>query len=367
MNSVMPSTEQTFPFPPIDVQHGLNSFDDFNKLRAVIVGSAVGANHPEIDLTFENFFQPPTDSELRRQAVGPVPKSVIEEIEEDIEGFLHILQGFNVEVHRPSVWDSTRPIRTPFWECTQLYSLMPRDSLLVFGDLFIETPSPTRSRYFETFPFRALIEGYVEKGAHVIAAPKPMLTEASVNHGIPLGEREVLFDAANCIRLGRDVFIDINRSANHRACQWLQKTLQRFMGQEIRVHPMSIGNDHVDVTLIPLRPGVILIDPLKVREDNLPVLFKSWDKVVVEEIIPVRDYGLPYPLASNDGIGRNILMLDPDTVVVDDIQLPLIRALEKRRFTVVPQRYRHGCTLGGSWHCITLDTHRDGELISYFR
>ena len=92
----------------------------------------------------------------------------------------------------------------------------------------------------------------------------------------------------------------------------------------------------------------------------------SLDKVVVDEVMPIRDYGLPYPLASNDGIGRNVLMLDPNTAVVEDIQVPLIRALEQRRFTVIPLRYRHGRTLGGSWHCITLDTHRDGELVSYF-
>ena len=82
--------------------------------------------------------------------------------------------------------------------------------------------------------------------------------------------------------------------------------------------------------------------------------------------MPERDYGLPYPLASNDGIGRNLLMIDPETVVVDEIQIPLIRALEKRRFTVIPLPYRHGRTLGGSWHCITLDTNRDGGLENYF-
>ena len=75
---------------------------------------------------------------------------------------------------------------------------------------------------------------------------------------------------------------------------------------------------------------------------------------------------LPYPLASNDGIGRNVLVLDPHTVIVDEIQLPLIRALEKRKFTVIALPYRHGRTLGGSWHCITLDTHREGEMVDYF-
>lgn len=28
--------------------------------------------------------------------------------------------------------------------------------------------------------------------------------------------------------------------------------------------------------------------------------------------------------------------------------------------------YRHGRTLCGSWHCITLDTNRDGAAENYF-
>ncbi len=316
-------------------------------------------------MSLEHFFQPPPDGELRRRAVGPVPQLLIDEIEEDISRLASVLRDFGVDVHRPQPWDSTLPIRSPFWSSTQLYSLMPRDSLLDFGDLMIETPSPCRSRYFETFPFRTLIDQYLQGGAHVIAAPKPMLTEATLGRGM-LRESEIIFDAANCVRVGLDVLIDVNRSANLRACQWLKATLQRFVDKHVQVHPMSIGRDHVDVTLIPLRPGVILVDPVKVRPDNLPPQFASWDRVIVDEVMPVRDYGLPYPLASNDGIGRNVLMLDPETVIVDEIQLPLMRALEKRHLTVVPLRYRHGRTLGGSWHCITLDTNRDGELVSYF-
>jgi glycine amidinotransferase len=297
-----------------------------------------------------------------------VPQTVIEEIEEDIEGFIRVLRDLDIEVIRPVALDSAVSFRTPHFEISQLYSLMPRDCLLVVGDLFIEVPSPTRARYFETFAFRPFMEAYVAKGAHMVAAPKPILGAESYCPGVGNGitEVEVLFDAANCIRLGKDIFIDINHSANPRAVGWLEYTLRGLVDDSIRVHPMSLGYDHVDVTLVPLRPGIVLIDPLKVTEKTIPPQFKSWDQVVVDEIMPTREYGLPYPLASNDGIGRNVLVLDSHTVVVDEIQLPLIRALERRNFSVIPLPYRHGRTLGGSWHCITLDTHRDGGLVNYF-
>lgn len=346
----------------------LHTFDEFTRLRAIVVGNPVGANHPPIDDSFENFFQPPADSLLRSQAVGRVPVNVVSEIEEDLAGFIKVLKSYDVEVVRAASWDSTRIIRTPFWETSQLYSLMPRDCLLAFGNLAIETASPMRARIFESLAFREVLADYIKKGAHLVSMPRPLLNSRTFDKSLPdlITEDEALLDAANCIRLGRDVFVDVNRTANLKGVAWLERTLRAFYGPEIRVTPMRLGYDHVDVTLIPLRPGVILIDPMKVNDSNIPAQFKGWDRVIVDEVMPKRDYGLPYPLASNDGIGRNVLLIDSNTVVVDDIQLPLVRALEKRNFTVIPLPYRHGRTLGGSWHCITLDTHREGELVSYF-
>jgi glycine amidinotransferase len=350
------------------LRHRLHSFDEFTRLRSIVIGTPFGANHPEIEASFENFFRVPDDPALRRAAIGPVVQSIIEETEEDIQVFIQVLRSLNIEIIRPATTDSGVSFRTPHFEISQLYSLMPRDCLLVVGDLFIEVPSPSRARYFETFAFRPFMDAYLRNGAHAVAAPKPILGAESYRPGKGDGitEVEVLFDAANCIRLGKDVFMDVNHSANRRAVGWLERTLRGLVDDSIRVHPMGLGYDHVDVTLVPLRPGVILIDPVKVTERTIPQQFRNWDKVVVEEVMPTRAYGLPYPLASNDGIGRNVLALDPHTVVVDEIQLPLIRALEKRKFTVIPLQYRHGRTFGGSWHCITLDTNRDGDLADYF-
>jgi N-dimethylarginine dimethylaminohydrolase len=364
------STADLLPSPAArpSVRHRLHSFDEFTRLRSIVVGTPEGANHPEIEASFENFFRVPEDPALRRAAIGPVPRSILEETEEDIQNFIRVLRSLNIEVTRPVAVNSAVSFRTPHFEISQLYSLMPRDCVLVVGDLFVEVSSPSRARYFETFAFRPLMEAYVAKGAHVVAAPKPILGAESYCPGLGSGitEVEVLFDAANCVRVGKDIFMDVNHSANRRAIDWLERTLRGLVDDAIRVHPMSLGYDHVDVTLVPLRPGVVLIDPLKVTETTIPPQFKCWDKVVVDEVSPTREYGLPYPLASNDGIGRNVLVLDPHTVIVDEIQLPLIRALEKRKFTVIALPYRHGRTLGGSWHCITLDTHREGEMVDYF-
>src|SRR5512140_1744351 len=203
----------------------LHSFDEFTRLRSVIVGVPYGANHPEIEASFENFFRVPDDENLRRAAVGPVPQIIIDEIEEDIQAFIDVLRSLDVEVIRPEVVDSSVSFRTPHFEISQLYSLMPRDCVLVVGDLFIEVPSPSRSRYFETFAFRPFMEAYVAKGAHTVAAPKPILGAESYRSGVGKGitEVEVLFDAANCVRVGKDIFVDVNHSANRRSVDWLER------------------------------------------------------------------------------------------------------------------------------------------------
>jgi glycine amidinotransferase/scyllo-inosamine-4-phosphate amidinotransferase 1 len=65
-----------------------------------------------------------------------------------------------------------------------------------------------------------------------------------------------------------------------------------------------------------------------------------------------------YPYASK-WIGLNLLSIDPYTVIVDEIQKDLIKTLEKYNFTVIPKRLRHSRTLGGGFHCVTLDLLRE--------
>jgi len=365
-----PALEARSVLPPITLRlrHTLNSCSEFGKLRSVIVGSPQGANHPEVDSSFANFFTPPVEQGVRKAAAGPIPAHIINEIAEDIEAFVDVLTKAGVEVLRPDPYDSTTPIKSPDWETSQLYSLMPRDCLFVHGHLYLEVPSATRARFFEPLPFRAIADAYErhpERGAILISAPKPRLLDNSFDLNTPsfLPNTEILFDGANCVRMGRDIFIDINNSANMRGRNWLQQLFNEF-GWGVRVHPMHLGQDHADVTLVPLRPGVILVNPYRVNDSNLPQQFKGWTRVGTSQLAD-QTYGLSYPMASK-GIGRNVFMLDENTAIVEKNQISLIKELEALSFQVIPLQYRHGRTLGGSWHCITLDTNRDGGLENYF-
>jgi glycine amidinotransferase/scyllo-inosamine-4-phosphate amidinotransferase 1 len=53
-----------------------------------------------------------------------------------------------------------------------------------------------------------------------------------------------------------------------------------------------------------------------------------------------------------------MLVVDPNTIVVDAAQTDLIQLLEKHHFTVIPMTLSHSRTLGGGFHCVTLDIWR---------
>lgn len=73
-----------------------------------------------------------------------------------------------------------------------------------------------RSRYFEYRPYRKLIKDYFRQGAKWTAAPKPQMSDelyAPENSFTDVNgdswsttEFEPIFDAAEFIRFGRDIF-----------------------------------------------------------------------------------------------------------------------------------------------------------------
>ena len=115
---------------------------------------------------------------------------------------------------------------------------------------------------------------------------------------------------------------------------------------------------HIDSTITSLREGLVLLNATRVSEQNCPKAFKDWEKIyVTEDQIIAQDF-YQYPHASK-WIAMNMLVVDPHTVICDKNQTELIKTLESYRFEVIPLELRHSRTLGGGFHCVTLDLHRE--------
>ncbi|GAA4225087.1 glycine amidinotransferase [Actinomadura meridiana] len=380
----------------------LNSFDEWSALSEVIVGSAANYVSHERELSFELFFHEnlANDNGHRsewyypRLSVGTagartpgrtsIKKRYVEELNEDLDGIVKALESLGVTVLRPMDVDaSTARVQTPAWEASVVPPLNVRDNTLILGDEIIETPPMIRSRYFETQFLTAVFHDYFRQGARWTIMPRPLMTDASFDLAYarnataggpvePIDDPrpspydvgfEMMFDGAQCLRLGRDLVANISTANHAMAVDWLERHLDgRFRVH--RVHQLS--DSHIDSMVLALRPGTLLVRSEEVAE-KLPERLRKWDRIVA----PLPEGG-DFPVYDDDDlvltspfIDLNVLSVDPDTVLVNESSPELIRELERHGFTVVPVRHRHRRLFGGGFHCFTLDTVRAGGAEDY--
>ncbi|MGI9513919.1 MAG: amidinotransferase [Anderseniella sp.] len=347
--------------PPVAMQSAVSVHNEWDPLEEIIVGHATNAQIPD-DLGIHALSQIAPDVDV---GARDIPRRIIEETEEDLAVFVAELEKLGIMVRRPAPLRCRDTIKTPFWESGYFFSYCPRDVLMSVGDLIIETPNVLRSRFFEPWAYKDILTDYLKSGSRWISAPRPSLDDKTYNltdadRGA-LNNHEPVFDAANVIRAGRDLFYLVSHSGNDLGHLWLQSTL----GSEYRVHACRnmYRAAHIDTTLVFLRPGLVLVNPLRINEDNLPEALRKWDVMYAPEMEKAAYSGLP-PLAS-DWIGMNLLMINPDLAVVDVHQKTLIKMLESAGINVLPLLLRHGRSLGGGFHCVTLDVRRRGSLETY--
>jgi glycine amidinotransferase/scyllo-inosamine-4-phosphate amidinotransferase 1 len=203
-------------------------------------------------------------------------------------------------------------------------------------------------------------------GYRWIIAPKPRLRDEDYitdsKASTVLAETDPMFDAANILRAGKDIFYLVSGSGNMLGYSWLQNVL----GDEYRVHACHglYSGTHIDTTLAFLRPGLVLANPARVNSDNLPPALKKWEVIYAPDMQEY-NYSNISPLSSK-WLGMNLLMLNPNLAVVDEHQTELIKLLEKHKIAVLPLKLRHGRVLEGGFHCVTTDVHRLGEKEDYF-
>ena len=368
----------------------VNSHNEWDKLREVIVGTAA----PGSRLGFSTS-KPVTENaiqQLERWSGEVYPQWLIDEVNEDLEGLCSVLKQFGTKIHRPDNKNLGQIFSTPYWSATGDDAYNMRDLHLVLGNTVIESASQEKHRYFESRGLYKIWSDYLQEGFRWIAAPRPELSsqymityhEDGQRHQ-KLTEDEIIFEAANVVRMGKDLLYLVSRSGNHLAATWLQNVL----GDEYKVH-VSEGiyrASHIDSTFVCLGPGLVLMSGARVNPKNCPKLFEKWDKIYFNDIAATppstldfhenvrkrvhgecQDLGIDTDLdhLASDWIGMNVLSLDPETVVVCDRQTALMKILEKHNLTPIPVRFRHTHLLRGGLHCCTLDTVRDSKLESYF-
>ena len=97
-----------------------------------------------------------------------------------------------------------------------------------------------------------------------------------------ISEKEILFEAANTVRMGKDLLYLVSSSGNKLGAKWLQSVL----GDDYRVHSTSdiYRSSHIDSTVLCIRPGLVLFNGARVNDKNCPDLFNKWDKLYFSDV-----------------------------------------------------------------------------------
>ena len=298
----------------------ISTYNEWDPLERIIVGHADYANWPSTDPVFAEESKKTTWTETP-VPTGPVPKWIIDEANEDLLILSQTLYQLGVQVERPAPRN--------FVVTQGMYNYCPRDRFLIWGDTIVDPAMmyPCRDQERECYDY-------------VFHA----------NHNIKVMPRDsgMVLDAANICRLGDTWLFLESYSGNRRAYEWL---CQQFPEVTIELCNFYAGV-HIDSTIVPLREGLVLLNASRVTEQTCPKAFNSWEKIWVSDVVAQGFYQYPY---ASKWIAMNMLAVDPHTVICDRHQTDLIRTLEQHHFTVIPLELRHSRTLGGGFHCVTLD------------
>jgi len=304
----------------------IHSYNEWDRLREVVVGTATYANWPSDDPVFAKESEKTTWKETPVPS-GPVPQWVIDETNEDLNGLVKILEQSHVLVRRPTDIN--------YQQSKGMYNYCPRDRVLIAGDTVVDVAMmyPCRDQEIHS------MEWLVDHGHRFLTMPR---------------DRGMICDAANICRMNDKWLFLESASGNRAAAEWLA---EQFPDIDIYGCDFYSGV-HIDSTIVPLRDGTVMVNGSRVSANNIPRCFLGWEIIIVNDVV-ARDF-YQYPYASK-WIGLNTLSIDPQTVIVDAAQTEIIKELERRKFTVIPHTLRHSRTLGGGFHCVTLDTWREND------
>ena len=304
----------------------IHSYNEWDTLKEVVIGRADYANWPTDDPVFSKESEKTTWKESPVPS-GPVPDWIIDEANEDLDLLASVLEQCGAIVHRPRALN--------YQERGGMYNYCPRDRLLIYGDAIVDPAMMYPCRDME------------------IEALDDIIYRADTVHRMPRDEGMIL-DAANVLRLNESMLYLQSASGNQQAYKWLKA---KFPNVPIEVCEFYSGV-HIDSTIVPVREGLVVVNASRVNKDNLPQIFKNWEVIWVDEVVAQGFYQYPY---ASKWIALNMLVVDPTTIIVDKHQTELIKMLEEYNMLVLPLELRHSRTLGGGFHCVTLDIVRQTQ------
>ena len=179
-----------------------------------------------------------------------------------------------------------------------------------------------------------------------------------------LNEDEPLFDAAEILRFGKDLFFHNNFTSNLKGLNWLRRHFPNH-----RIHQINLPGDliptHIDACFTPIKPGVMIINPNRKISSEQRKIFDDNKWEIHEAATSI--HNSPPPMCySSIWLSMNVLNINPKTICVEASEEKMIKQMEGFGMDVIPVPFRDVYAFGGSLHCSTTDVYREGECEDYF-
>jgi glycine amidinotransferase len=356
------TTKPQLPTNPV------HAYTEWGTLKEIIVGNCVHLTRENIDLSFKLFYAENLKDQLIENSIK-LQERIIAQRMEDLDHMAATLRKEGIVVHRPLPINEVKPFATPHFSSHTTPADNPRDQVLIWGDRILETAPLLRTRYFENDLFKPLFKAYFRNGSRWSCAPRPLMTDDSFadSKHARAEKIEIMFDAAQCLRFGTDILMNVSNENHELGFQWLSRELKG----EAKIHKVSLTDNHIDSMLMPLRPGLLLINPTTMKDKLhlLPKKLQKWDILEVPTLAQEHKNSNKDVLLASANIYTNVLPLSEKKVMVFAHNLeeitPLIDLLAKNGIEPLPIRLRHSRLFGGGAHCVTLDTIREDKPQSF--
>jgi N-dimethylarginine dimethylaminohydrolase len=310
---------------------GVSVNHEWGKLEEVILGTAESLTIPGYFRTIDFGFgyDPGKREWIMKYGGSPLEEAdprEFREVKHQIDTLATVLEDRGIRVHRPEPSKLT-PEEMAFMADMQKGSsfLFSRDPTIVIGNRIIEASLKLPMRAKETFTARRIIRTILKEGEAEYTAV-PSVSPAFTDDGIYLEGGDVILN-------GSEIYVGNSGNASSEAgIEWLQN----YLGSEYNVQEIKMKDyQHLDRVLSLIRPGLGLICPEAIVGE-LPASLKDWDFIQV-------------PPEEARKLACNVLVLDKQTVIIDERFTWLGEELRKRGEIVIEIPYHAVTEFGGGF------------------
>ncbi|KAF4508821.1 hypothetical protein G6O67_005153 [Ophiocordyceps sinensis] len=368
--------------------------DEWSPLKAVIVGRAEHSAFPSepphmiaATMPGEHF------AEFRPS--NPFPADIVAKAQWELDNFASLLEKHGVRVYRPKEVD---------WVKAGGYTgAMPRDGLMTVGRTLIEARFAWRCRRNEIkLAYSDILDqlGSEDGAGRIHRAPEIVGHDTiyddvghdtiyddvgngngNVNgngvdvqngHGITancwaVNNSRPAFDAADFLRFGRTIVGQLSNVTNPMGVQCLKSIVgpEGYAVEVLRTTDTSAM--HIDATILPLRRGVLVYNPGRVTEEELRrhAVFAGpdWELHAYPFVPQCRGSLSPPMYMCSPWLVLNALSLDERRIFVEEKDTQFAQWL-RSKFGMEPILcpFQHVNSLGGSFHCATVDLVRETAI-----